>query len=97
MEEDGFYLLKEEMKNEEIHLKVNAIHRMNMVILSIGVNDVVSNLIPYIIELLKNEEDEVLFAIAEELGNVFTLLPDKTLFLGILEQLAKHDETVVRD
>ena len=29
-------LLKEEMVTEEVHLKVNAIHRMKTVILSIG-------------------------------------------------------------
>jgi len=32
-------LLKEEMNTEEIHLKVNAIHRLKTVILSIGMND----------------------------------------------------------
>ena len=42
-------------------------------------------------------EDEVLFAIAEELGKVFNIFPDKTVFLKILEELAKHDETVVRE
>ena len=29
-------LIKEEMQTEEIHLKVNAIHRLKTVILSIG-------------------------------------------------------------
>ena len=50
-----------------------------------------------IIELIKTEDDEVLFAIAEELGKVFTLISDKTVFLSLLEQLARMDETVVRD
>ena len=35
-------LLKEEMTTEEIHLKVNAIHRMKTVILSIGASETVS-------------------------------------------------------
>ena len=39
----------------------------------------------------------MLFAIAEELGHVFTLIPNKTTFLGLLEQLARQDETVVRE
>ena len=39
----------------------------------------------------------MLFAIAEELGKVWELNPDKTIFLGILEKLAKVDETVVRE
>jgi hypothetical protein len=39
--------------------------------------------------LIKTEDDEVLFAVAEELGNVFPLIPDKTVFLPLLESLAK--------
>jgi len=50
-----------------------------------------------ILELIKSEDDEVLFAIAEELGKIFFLINDKTIFLNLLEQLARQDETVVRD
>jgi hypothetical protein len=38
----------------------------------------------------------VLFAIAEEIGDVFHLIPDKTTFLPLLEELASKSETVVR-
>ena len=48
MEENGLALLKEEMKCEEIHVKVNAIHRMKTVILSIGPDETISQLIPYL-------------------------------------------------
>lgn len=48
MEENGLALLKQEMDNEEIHIKVNAIHRMKTVILSIGEAETVSTLIPYL-------------------------------------------------
>ena len=41
-------LLKDEMQTEEIHLKVNAIHRLKTVILSIGVNETNTQLIPYL-------------------------------------------------
>ena len=34
-------LLKEEMSTEEIHLKVNAIHRLKTVIMSIGAPEAV--------------------------------------------------------
>ena len=50
-----------------------------------------------LLELIKSEDDEVLFAIAEELGKIFTLINDKTVFLPSLEALAKQDETVVRE
>ena len=34
---------------------------------------------------------------AEELGEVFKLINDRTVFLPSLEALCKHDETVVRE
>jgi len=97
MEDNGLTLLKQEMQNEEIHIKVNAIHRLKTVIMSIGTEETSHSLIPYIEELIKVEDDEVLFAIAEELGIVYTLINDKTVFLPLLETLSKQDETVVRE
>ena len=88
MEDNGLSLLKQEMQNEEVHIKVNAIHRMKTVILSIGKDETKQQLIPYIDELIKIEEDEVLFAIAEEIGKIYMLIDDKTVFLPTLETLA---------
>lgn len=44
----AFDLLKEEMKTEEIHLKVNAVHRMSTVIAAIGLEASLEQLVPYI-------------------------------------------------
>jgi len=85
------------MKTDEVHLKVNAIHRMKTVILSIGQEDTKTKLVEYLENLIKIEDDEVLFAIAEELGKVWEFNADKTLFLGLLETLCKQDETEVRN
>jgi hypothetical protein len=41
-------LLKEEMTTEEIHLKVNAIHRLKIVVLTLSNHDITSQLIPYL-------------------------------------------------
>lgn len=84
------------MSNEEIHVKVNAVHRLKTVIFSIDKAACESQLKPYLDELIKKEDDEVLFAIAEEIGMVFHYMPDKTMFLDLLEQLAGANETVVR-
>ena len=35
-------LLKEEMENEEVHLKVNVIHRMSTVMMAIGPDKTIS-------------------------------------------------------
>ncbi len=93
----AFDLLCEEMENEEIYSKVNAIHRLKIVILSIDKKEVESKLIPFIDKLIDQEDDEVLFAIAEELGKCYELLDDKLAFLPLLEKLARSDETVVRE
>jgi hypothetical protein len=45
---NAFELLKEEMTTDEIHLRVNAIHRLKTVILSVGQSSTVSDLIPYL-------------------------------------------------
>jgi serine/threonine-protein phosphatase 2A regulatory subunit A len=89
-------LLKEEMQTDEIHLKVNAVHRLKIVILTLN-NQVVDKLIPYLDSLIGTEDDEVLFAIAEELGATWQLLPSRDNYLPLLEKLAKSDETVVRE
>jgi serine/threonine-protein phosphatase 2A regulatory subunit A len=77
---DALALLKEEMETDEVHLKVNAIHRLKIVILSVGVDDTIKKVIPYLeskdlnikkVGLIEKEDDEVLFAIAEELGKVW--------------------------
>ena len=41
-------LLQEEMKTDEVHLKVNAIHRMKTVILSIGIEQTKVQLVEYL-------------------------------------------------
>ena len=48
MEDNGLVLLKQEMSNEEISVKINAIHRLQTVVMSIGPQETVSQLIPYI-------------------------------------------------
>jgi serine/threonine-protein phosphatase 2A regulatory subunit A len=71
-------VLREEMENEEIGLRVNAVHRIRVVATLLPPDKMKSQLIPYIdctnvkllLELIKKEEDEVLFALAEELGNI---------------------------
>jgi len=86
---NAFELLKEEMTTEEVHLKVNAVHRLKTVILSIGPAETTNTLLPYLETLANEQDDEVLFAIAEELGDCWSLLSDKTIFLPLLEKLAK--------
>ena len=85
------------MEADEIHLKVNAIHRMKTIITALGTDDTMKKLLPLLENYVNTECDEVTFSIAEELGKVYDLLPDRTAFLPLLETLARSDETVVRE
>lgn len=93
-----FDLLKEEMDNDEVAVRVNAIHRLKTVVTVMGSESFKSQILPYIEGLIKKEDDEVLFAIAEELGGISNLLGSGYLILlPSLEYLASVEETVVRD
>lgn len=63
-------LLREEMQTDEIHLKVNAIHRLKIVIMTVGPTNM-TQLMTFLDGLIGTEDDEVLFAIAEELGQTW--------------------------
>lgn len=57
-----------------------------------------TTLLPFLDALCKKEDDEVVFAIAEEYANIAPMLGNQhTLVLPYLENLCAHDETVVRD
>ena len=82
-------LLKEEMESDEIYLRVNAIHRVKIVAEVIGSEQTKSQLLPYLEKLISKEEDEVLFAIAEELENLAPIFQNNnSILLPSLENLA---------
>jgi len=93
-----FGLLKEEMDNDEVAIRVNAIHRLRTIVTVVGPDFFKTQILPYLEGLVRKEDDEVLFAIAEELGKISTLLSGNLLpLLPSLETLASVEETVVRD
>lgn len=52
---DAFELLKEEMGMDEIAFKVNAIHRLSTIVLSIGLPQTYDKLIPYLDSMRERE------------------------------------------
>ncbi|KAM3135001.1 hypothetical protein pb186bvf_012825 [Paramecium bursaria] len=98
MGDNPFEVLKEDLENEELYLKVNAMHRTRIVAQLMGLDKIKSTLLPHFESLIKKEDDEVLFAMAEELGHVATMIQAQSvILLPVLEQLAGFDETVVRE
>ena len=92
-------LLKEELDNDDTQIKVNAIHRLPIVLAVLPKDKIISELIPFIQKILPSEEDEVLLAVAEELPGFKPFIDDKHVsnILPLFEFLFGCEETVVRD
>ncbi|KAH7952126.1 hypothetical protein HPB52_018945 [Rhipicephalus sanguineus] len=100
--EDSLYpiaVLIDELRNEDVQLRLNSIKKLSTIALALGVERTRSELIPFLTDTIY-DEDEVLLALAEQLGN-FTPLVGGPEFvhclLPPLESLATVEETVVRD
>ncbi|RZC32621.1 protein phosphatase 2, regulatory subunit A, alpha isoform, partial [Asbolus verrucosus] len=82
-----------------LQLRLNSIKKLSTIALALGVERTRSELIPFLTETIY-DEDEVLLALAEQLGNFITLVggPEYAYcLLPPLESLATVEETVVRD
>ena len=92
-------LLKEELDNDDIQIKVNAIHRFPVIMAVFTPDRIVSDFIPFIQKIIPNEEDEVLLAISEEIPHFKTYLDSKKIMntLPLFQALLGCEETVVRE
>lgn len=92
-------ILIDELKSEDVVLRLNAIRRLSTIALALGPDRSREELVPFLMESL-DDEDEVLLALAEELGGFTEYIggpPHAHLLLGPLENLAAVEETLVRD
>jgi serine/threonine-protein phosphatase 2A regulatory subunit A len=92
-------LLIDELKHEDLPLRLNAIRRLSTIALALGPQRTREELIPFLEECV-DDEDEVLVSLAEELGTMTEYVGGKefvTCVLGPLENLASVEETVVRE
>jgi serine/threonine-protein phosphatase 2A regulatory subunit A len=60
----------DELRSDEVQLRLNAIHRISTIALALGPDRAREELIPFLQESI-DDEDEVLLALAEELGRGF--------------------------
>ncbi|SOV08880.1 probable ser/thr protein phosphotase 2A regulatory subunit A [Ustilago sp. UG-2017a] len=93
-------ILIDELKSDDVTLRLNAIHRISTIALALGPERARDELIPFLQDSL-DDEDEVLLALAQELGSGFVEYlggPSYAhLLLGPLENLAAVEESVVRE
>ncbi|EGZ24751.1 hypothetical protein PHYSODRAFT_325833 [Phytophthora sojae] len=92
-------LLTEELKSDEVETRIKAMRRLRTVAQALGPERTRSDLLPFLREATE-DEDEVLVALAEELGGFVDLVggtEHAAALVEPLEVLAGVEETVVRD
>ncbi|XP_077985024.1 serine/threonine-protein phosphatase 2A 65 kDa regulatory subunit A beta isoform-like isoform X1 [Glandiceps talaboti] len=100
--DDSLYpiaVLIDELRNEDVQLRLNSIKKLSTIALALGVERTRSELIPFLTDTIY-DEDEVLLALAEQLGSFTPLVGGAEhvhCLLPPLESLATVEETVVRD
>ena len=83
-----------------MQLQLNSIRRLKTIALALGEERTRRELVPFLGEESKDDEDSVLQAIAEELGDFVPLVGGAAhapCLLPVLESVAMVEETVVRE
>jgi serine/threonine-protein phosphatase 2A regulatory subunit A len=86
-------------QNDDVQLQLNSVRRLKTIALALGEERTRKELIPFLQES-KDDEDEVLQAIAEELGDFVPYVGGPAhahCLLPPLEAVSTVEETVVRD
>lgn len=91
-------VLINELKNADIHLRLNSIRRLSTIARALGEERTRNELIPFLTEN-NDDNDEVLLAMAEELGDFIPYVGGQEhahVLLPPLETLCTVEETCVR-
>ena len=62
-------ILVDELRSEDVTLRLNAVHRLTTIALALGPDRTREELVGFLLDSL-DDEDEVLLALAEETGNL---------------------------
>lgn len=103
MEEDNaiypIMVLIDELKNDDVQLRLNSIRRLGTIAVALGPERTRNELIPFLTDST-DDEDEVLLALAGELGNFTEHVGGPEYahhLLQPLEAICAAEETLVRD
>jgi len=92
-------VLLDELKNEDLNLRLNATKRIKTIAAALGPERTRVELLPFLTESI-DDEDEVLLTLAEELGDYLDEIggPEYAyVLMEALENLSIVEETIVRD
>ena len=92
-------MLIDELRSEDQKKRINAVNNLGTIAIALGPERSRNELLPYIIELLEDDE-EVLLALSETMGNLLDLVGGAAYaehLLRVLERLAGIEELPVRE
>lgn len=89
----------DELRDDDVAQKLNSIKRLGTIAMALGDERTRSELLPYLLDS-KPEEDEMMVALAAETAKLVPLVGGPQYahtLVPLLEELARQDETVVRE
>lgn len=92
-------MLVDELKNDDIQLRLNATRRLKTIASALGPERTRAELLPFLTDTM-DDDDEVLQALADELGHFVTEIggpAHASCLMDPLESLSTVEETTVRD
>jgi len=93
---------KEEIRNENATIKIEAVKRLNLIASALGPQKTLNELVPFVIQVVQEEplcnDEEFLFSMAKQYSVLSHYIAGHDeLLIAPLERLAAQEETVVRD
>ena len=92
-------MLIDELRAEDQKKRINAVNNLGTIAIALGPERTRNELLPYILELLEDDE-EVLLALSESIGNLLDYVGGPAQaehLLRVLERLAGIEELPVRE
>lgn len=93
-------LLMDELRHDDVASRVQAMKRLDTIAIALGPERTRMELLPFLEEVIPEDEDEVIAIAAEELGRFVPLIGGEehaALLLPVLEKVSACEEPIVRE
>lgn len=93
-------LLMDELRHDDVASRVQAMKRLDTIALALGPERTRSELIPFLEDVIPEDEDEVIAIAADELGNFVPFVGGSqfaTILIPVLEKVSACEEPIVRE
>lgn len=93
-------LLMDELRHDDVASRVQAMQRLDTIALSLGPERTRNELLPFLEDVIPEDEDEVISVAATQLSNFVPLVGGPqfaTILLPLLEKISACEEPIVRD